>query len=176
MASWWRVLACGFACFVCVNALNNTNSTGSHQATAVVLDNEQNFAVCVYPRSVSSHSSSPFPGTVTDSVETGYLLLPLTPPLLLHPSILPLLSRPPLARRRCSRLCSRLLRLSSRPHLSPRLARSQSLHRKRQLGPLRHLECRLPHHRAPVELVGNIAPAWAESSEFERSKGTEDEW
>ena len=58
MASSLRILGIAFglfACLICVNAFNNTNSTGTHEVTAVVLDNEATFGVCVYPRSVSLH-------------------------------------------------------------------------------------------------------------------------
>ncbi|KAK4693597.1 hypothetical protein P7C71_g3835, partial [Lecanoromycetidae sp. Uapishka_2] len=44
-------ILCLLACVLCVNAINNTNATGTHPAPAVILDNEANFAVCVYPRS-----------------------------------------------------------------------------------------------------------------------------
>ena len=36
----------------CTDALNNTNSTGTHEVSAVALDNHSAFGVCVYPRSV----------------------------------------------------------------------------------------------------------------------------
>ena len=58
MASSLRILGIAFglfACLICVNAFNNTNSTGTHDVTAVVLDNEAAFGVCVYPRSVNLH-------------------------------------------------------------------------------------------------------------------------
>ncbi|KAK0509156.1 hypothetical protein JMJ35_008527 [Cladonia borealis] len=54
MASSLRILSITlglFAWLVCVKAFNNTNSTGTHHVTAVVLDNETAFGVCVYPRS-----------------------------------------------------------------------------------------------------------------------------
>ena len=56
MASLLRFPIIFLSCFVpfgFVTALNNTNSTWTHEVSAVVLDNEAAFGVCVYPRSVS---------------------------------------------------------------------------------------------------------------------------
>jgi len=58
MASLLRVATVSLCCFAylsCVSALNNTNSTGTHQVSAVVLDNSTAFGVCVYPTSVSAY-------------------------------------------------------------------------------------------------------------------------
>lgn len=78
MASSLRILGIAsglFACLICVGAFNNTNSTGTHGVTAVVLDNEAAFAVCVYPRSVSLHEHQSVPKPSSLHIQGTYSFL-----------------------------------------------------------------------------------------------------
>ena len=176
MASSLRILSIAlglFAWLVCVKAFNNTNSTGTHDVTAVVLDNETAFGVCVYPRSVSLHRHK----SVKDIQLTflGYILLPRPPPLLLHSHLRPVLKRPSLACSRCSHLRPCLLWSSSSARVPACLARAQSLYRKRQLGSLCDPQHRVSCHRTATELVWDIAQAGTKSSKLKRSESTENE-
>lgn len=56
MASIVTITLCCLACLSCVHALNNSNSTGTHETSAVFLDNDSCFGVCVYPTSVCERS------------------------------------------------------------------------------------------------------------------------
>lgn len=46
-------LICFLTLLTSVQTFNNTNSTGTSVVSAVALDNNASFAVCVYPASVS---------------------------------------------------------------------------------------------------------------------------
>lgn len=46
------IILFGFAYLACASASSNNNATGTHEVSAVALDNDAAFAVCVYPRSV----------------------------------------------------------------------------------------------------------------------------
>lgn len=48
MANAVSVILCSWALLSCVDALVNTNSTGTHKTPAVVLDNEFSLVICVY--------------------------------------------------------------------------------------------------------------------------------
>ena len=52
MARVASIILCCLACLSCVHTLDNANSTGTHATSAVFLDNESSFGVCVYPTSV----------------------------------------------------------------------------------------------------------------------------
>ena len=146
------ILLCFLASSVCVTALNNTNSTGTHDATAVILDNEDSFGVCVYPRSVSFQKALSQLRKTNDCIKgpwlirSGHIFLPHSVALLLHPCLLSVLSRPSLARSWSSRLCSRLLRIGSGACVPVGMAGTEPLHRKRQLGTLRYPQFCLPRY------------------------------
>lgn len=53
------MILCYLAYLNCVVALANNSSTGTFDTSAVILDNESSFGVCVYPTSVSMKKPVP---------------------------------------------------------------------------------------------------------------------
>ncbi len=102
-------LLCFSGLLLCVHGQTTTNSTGTSNVPAVVLDNEAAFAVCVYPTSASLSPCQ------TDRLEVkltviGSILVPESHSLLLRSRVFSFLKGASVACRRGSCCCADLFR------------------------------------------------------------------